>query len=288
METRTTLSLERLTPALGAVIEGVQLGDELDDATVATIRKALLDHGVLFFRGQQASVERLWEFLRHFGTPWKDDSFGSDDDGPKDVADSDLMPTRYGTAIWHTDSSFLAEPPKITLLRALSLPAIGGDTCWASMTSAYDALYEPLRATLDELTAIHTIDVPIARMGEYGEMFLANFEQRHARKQIHPVVAVHPETGRKALYVTESCTSRIVEVSQLESRHLLALLFEHIKSPDFNLRWRWSPDDIALWDNRIVQHYAVPDYDSSRVMQRIIVDGERPRGPNEQAGAGEL
>jgi alpha-ketoglutarate-dependent taurine dioxygenase len=101
------------------------------------------------------------------------------------------------------------------------------------------------------------------------------------RQQIHPVVAVHPETGRKALYVTESCTNRIVELGPLESRHLLALLFEHIKSPDFSLRWRWSPGDIALCDNRSVQHYAVPDYDSPRVMQRIIVAGERPCGPGD-------
>jgi len=279
MATRAKVSLERLTPALGAVVDGVDLGEELDAETLGLIKRALFDHGVLFFRDQQASVERLWDFLKHFGTPWKEDSFGSDDDGPEDVAKSDLMPTRHGTAIWHTDSSFLAEPPDITLLRAVSLPEIGGDTCWASMTAAYDALYEPLRAILDGLTAIHTIDVPMARMGEYGDMFLAAFEERHARKQVHPVVAVHPETGRKALYVTESCTSRILEVSQLESRHLLALLFEHIKSPDFNLRWRWSPGDLALWDNRIVQHYAVPDYDSPRVMQRIIVKGERPRGP---------
>ena len=90
---------------------------------------------------------------------------------------------------------------------------------------------------------------------------------------------MHPETGRKALYVTESCTNRIAELSPLESRHLLAMLFEHIKSPDFNLRWRWSPGDIALWDNRSVQHYAVPDYTTSRVVQRIIVAGERPKGP---------
>ncbi|MDG2005367.1 MAG: TauD/TfdA family dioxygenase [Novosphingobium sp.] len=279
MATRTTPALNRLTPAVGAVIDGVQLGDDLDSETLGFVQKALLDHGVVFLRNQQASVESLWGFLENFGTPWKEDSFGSDDDGPEDVADFDFLPTRHGTAIWHSDSSFLAEPPKITLLRALSLPEIGGDTCWASMTAAYDALYAPLRAMLDDLTAVHSIDVPMGRMGEYGDVFRANFEERHASQQVHPVVAVHPETGRKALYVTESCTNRIVGLSPHEGRHLLAMLFEHIKSPDFNLRWRWSENDIALWDNRSVQHYAVPDYDSPRVVQRIIVAGERPKGP---------
>jgi taurine dioxygenase len=278
METRTALSLTRITPALGAVIDGVDIGEADEDAR-GFIEQALFEHGVVFFRNQQASIERIWEFLGHFGTPWKDDSFGSNENGPQDVELSDLMPTRYGTSIWHTDSSFLAEPPKITLLRAISLPAIGGDTCWASTTAAYDALHEPLRAMLDPLTAIHTIEIPMERLGEYGEAFQAQFEARHARRQIHPVVSVHPATGHKALYVTESCTSRILELSQLESRHLLALLFEHLKSPDFNLRWRWSPNDVALWDNRIVQHYAVPDYDSPRVMQRIVIPGERPVGP---------
>lgn len=279
MATRTAHSLRRVTPAIGAVVEGTDLG-ELDTECAAAIKQALFDHGVLFFPGQQrASVDSLWEFLKNFGTPWKDDSFGSDADGPEMVGDSDFMPTKSGTAVWHTDSSFLARPTKVTLLRALALPEVGGDTCWASMTAAYDALHPSLQAMLDGLSAVHTLEIPMARMAEYGDEFMAEHDQFHPRQQLHPVVAVHPETGRKALYVTESCTARIEGVSPLESRHLLALLFEHIKSPDFNLRWRWSPGDIALWDNRIVQHYAVPDYDSPRVVQRIVVKGDRPRGP---------
>ena len=276
--TRTALSLQRITPAVGAQVEGVDLGN-VDAAAAALVKQALFDHGVLFFRNQHASVEHLWEFLGNFGTVWKDDSFGSDEDGPEMVADSDFMPTRYGTAVWHTDSSFLSRPTKITLLRAVSLPQIGGDTCWASMTAAYEALHPSLRDMLDGFDAVHTIEIPMARMGDYGDAFMADHDRHHSRSQVHPMVAVHPETGRKALYVTESCTSRIIGLSPLESRHLLALLFEHIKSPDFSLRWRWSPGDVALWDNRMVQHYAVPDYDSPRVVQRIVVKGERPQGP---------
>lgn len=239
----------------------------------------MVDHGVVFFRGQHTTIEQLWDFLGHFGMVQKEDSFGTDHDTPDDVEDSDFAPTRRGTAIWHTDSSFLARPPKFTLLRAVTLPPLGGDTCWASMVAAYEALAAPLQTMLDALSAVHSIDPPMTRMGGY-DAFETSFKAIHAPQQVHPVVLRHPESGRKALYVTESCTTRIVELEAAHSRHILALLFEHIKSPDFNLRWRWSPMDVAMWDNRVVQHYAVPDYEALRVMQRIIVAGERPEGPS--------
>jgi taurine dioxygenase len=268
-----------LTTAVGAVIEGVDIGAPMDAETIAFIRGTLVERGVVFFRRQDVTIEQMWAFISHFGTPQKEDSFGTDEDTAADVAVNDLAPTRKGTAVWHTDSSFLATPPTFTILRALKLPPLGGDTCWASMTAAYDALPTPMRAMLDQLSAVHTIDLPMTRLGEYGDDFGSRFRAIHAPHQVHPVVAVHPETGRKALYVTESCTSRIVEFEAQQSRHLLAMLFEHIKSPDFNLRWRWTEGDVALWDNRVVQHYAVPDYERERVMQRIIIKGERPVGP---------
>jgi taurine dioxygenase len=271
--------VQRLTPATGAVIEGIDLAAPMDARTIAFIRGTLVERGVVFFRSQDMTIEQMWDFIAHFGTPQKEDSFGTDQDTPADVAVNDLAPTRKGTAIWHTDSSFLAAPPTFTILRALKLPPLGGDTCWASMTAAYDALPAPLREMLDQLSAVHTIDLPMTRLGDYGDEFGSRFRAIHAPQQVHPMVAVHPETGRKALYVTESCTSRIVGFEAQQSRHVLAMLFEHIKSPDFSLRWRWTVGDVALWDNRVVQHYAVPDYESPRVMQRIIIKGERPVGP---------
>jgi taurine dioxygenase len=283
MATVVDPTLQRITPAVGAVIEGVDLAGPMASETVAFIRQAVTEHGVVFFRNQDATVEQQWAFLKNFGTPQKEDSFGTDYDSPDDVKDSDLSPTRKGTAVWHTDSSFLATPPKFTLLRAVKLPPLGGDTCWASMVAAYEALPAPLRQLLDQLTAVHAIDPPMTRLGDYGGAFEENFLARHARQQVHPVVLLHPETSRKALYVTESCTTRIVELEAAHSRHILAMLFEHIKSPDFNLRWHWTPKDVAMWDNRVVQHYAVPDYDSERVMQRIIIAGDRPRGPTSAA-----
>jgi taurine dioxygenase len=136
---------------------------------------------------------------------------------------------------------------------------------------------------LDGLSAVHTIEVPMSRLGDYGDEFGSRFRAIHPEHQVHPVVLLHPETGRKAIYVTESCTTRILELEPQQSRHVLAMLFEHIKSPDFSLRWRWTEGDVALWDNRVVQHYAVPDYESERVMQRIIVKGQRPVGPSARA-----
>lgn len=272
------IALRPLTPAVGAVIEGIDIAAPADAKAIAFVRATLIERGVVFFRRQDVTVEQLWTFISHFGHPQKEDSFGTDQDTPADVAVNDLAPTRRGTAVWHTDSSFLAAPPTFTILRAHKLPPLGGDTCWASMTAAYEALPLPLRTMLDQLSAVHTIDLPMTRLGEYGDDFGTRFRAVHAPHQVHPVVAVHPESGRKALYVTESCTGRIVEFEAQQSRHLLAMLFEHIKSPDFNLRWNWTEGDVALWDNRVVQHYAVPDYESERVMQRIIVKGERPRG----------
>jgi taurine dioxygenase len=136
---------------------------------------------------------------------------------------------------------------------------------------------------LDELTAVHSIVPVLQRMeGLTSASTRGEANQRtHGVEHAHPVVRVHPETGRKALFVNEGWTTRIVELSKAESAHVLALLFEHVKSPDFCMRWNWAPNDLALWDNRSVQHYAVPDYDGERVMQRVVLAGDRPYGPRE-------
>jgi len=277
--TTTRPEARPLTTVIGAMIEAVNLGEPLSSETLAVVHQALLDRGVIFFRDQNVSVEQLWAFVRNFGTPQKEDSFGTDADQAADVQEADFSRTRRGTAAWHADSTFLEKPPKITLLRMVRGPAFGGDTCWANMVSAYEALSQPMRNMLDGLTAVHSVSRAVSRLGNYGDAFAAEFGKLHAPQQVHPVVQLHPETGRKALFVTESATTRIVELEPAESRHVLDLLFEHIKLPDFSMRWHWSPNDIALWDNRTVQHYAVPDYTTERVVHRIVVAGDRPYGP---------
>ena len=149
------------------------------------------------------------------------------------------------------------------------------------MYAAYDALSDPLRNLLDGLSAVHSSYkvMPLISGTPYGDDFQEDM------RNIHPVVRVHPETDRKALFVDELWTEAIVELTPDESTHLLAFLFEHVKKPDFMIRWSWRPDDLLVWDNRCMQHYAIPDYHDKRVTQKVILKGDRPYGPREVAAA---
>jgi taurine dioxygenase len=148
------------------------------------------------------------------------------------------------------------------------------------MYAAWDALTEPMQRMLDGLTAVHTVDLTVERMRDSGAAFESSYSARNARQQVHPVVLVHPESRRKALYVNESFVTRIVELDRLESRTVLDFLFRHVERPDFVVRWKWTANDIAFWDNRAVQHYAVPDYTTARRMQRIVLAGAKPGEPS--------
>lgn len=278
METALSLKVRPITSNVGAVIEGADLGRPLAPETVEQIHRAFLDHGVVFFRNQDITLDQFWDFMRNFGQPQAEETTGTDQDKPSDVHTANYALARHSTAVWHADTTSLARPPKVTALRAVQVPPFGGDTCWSSMYAAYEALSEPWQQMLDGLTAVHSIQPTYDRMKDYARFFEAKYSTRHAPEQIHPVVLVHPETGRKALYVSESFTTRIVELSLAESAAVLSVLFRHIESPHFAMRWKWEPNDIAFWDNRSVQHFAVPDYDSERLMQRICLAGERPSG----------
>jgi taurine dioxygenase len=148
------------------------------------------------------------------------------------------------------------------------------------MYAAWDALSPPMKQMLHGLTAVHSIDLTLSRMRQHGTGFEAAYGERNAPEQVHPVVLKHPETGRKALYVSETFTTRIVELEPPESAAVLSFLFRHVERPDFTMRWKWTPHDMAIWDNRSVQHYAVPDYETARVMQRIVLAGVKPGEPS--------
>jgi taurine dioxygenase len=284
MTKASTIGLQRITTSVGAVIEGVDLRQPLTPAQHAFIRQALLDHGVVFFRGQDIELEQFWAFLQNFGQPQKEESRGTDHDRPDEVQTNDMSPTRHATAVWHADTTSLAKPPLATAIRCVAPPPFGGDTCWSSMHAAWEALSPPMQRMLDGLTAVHSVESTVVRMAQYAAAFEAGYTDRHAREQIHPVVLTHPESGKKALYVSETFTTRIVELEPLESAAVLTMLFRHVEKPDFTMRWKWSANDIAFWDNRSVQHYAVPDYSSARVMQRIVLAGERPGDPSQLIG----
>lgn len=278
-------TLERLTTSVGALIGGVDIGVQLPEDTVAFIRQALLDHGVIFFRGQELTTEQFWRFNGYFGTPHSEESKGRDDDTPDKVQAADLGPSRHATAVWHADTTSLEKPPLATSIRSIKVPEFGGDTCWASAQAAYEALSDPMKQMLDGLSAVHSIQGTIDRMGQYAQYYQGDYESRHAREQVHPVVLTHPETGRKGLYVSECFTKRIVELSPAESTAVLSMLASHLARPDFTVRWKWQVGDVAFWDNRSVQHYAVPDYESERVMERIVLAGVRPAMAGQQKEA---
>ena len=263
-----------ITPAVGGVVEGVDLARPLDTETIKQLREAWLDRGVLFFRNQELSDRQLETFIGYFGKPITEPSngsFGEDPNRPA-VHGGDTATYKHVAERWHADATWLAEPPTATALRMVQPPPSGGgDTCWSNVTVAYDDLIEPIRNMLDKLQAIHWMTPSLEAMGTKAQNDEIQFT--------HPMVSVHPETGRKSIFVSEGWTRCIADIPPAQSVHLLAMLYDHIRSPFYNMRWRWSAGDVALWDNRAVQHFAVPDYESGRIIQRVVTEGWSPRGP---------
>jgi taurine dioxygenase len=280
------LTVRPLTAAIGGEVSGVDLSQPLDDATVAAIREALLDRLVLFFRDQRMAPADHLRFAEYFG----DVKMGvaeraGDLPGGLNVLDQ-IAPRDQGTDTWHTDHMFATEPPLGTILRAVQLPSVGGDTCFMSLYAAYDALSPTMQQLLDSLTAVNTPERILARVQNF-EIYRGDVRQNVAPPMVHPVVRVHPESGRKALWVCGNFTTRIVELNESESDALLAFLFTHINSPEFQCRFRWEPGSVAFWDNRAVQHCGIPDYSERRVMHRTMIAGDRPVGPADMvSGAG--
>jgi alpha-ketoglutarate-dependent taurine dioxygenase len=278
LATTSKLEVRPITPVVGAIASGVDLAAALDAETVRQIRQALLAHGVVFFRGQDLSREQMLAFMRSFGPPCTDPFSVPALQPPSDAHAVHDMPTyanSRATAVWHMDSTLAPEPASLLALRALELPPTGGgDTCWGSMYAAYEALSEPVRTMIDGLQAEHSAYKTLPLLGGGNTGYLQN-----ELRSIHPVVRVHPETGRKALFVNELWTESIVGVSPHESDSLLAMLWKHSQAPEFTMRWTWQVNDLALWDNRSFQHYAVRDYQGNRVLQKGYVQGDRPYGP---------
>jgi taurine dioxygenase len=267
-----------ITPAVGAVAGPLDLTKPLDPETLHDVREAVLAHGVVFFRDQDMTQAHLAAFMKQFGELGTDPFAKIALDPPPEQYRVHDMPTyanSRATAVWHMDSTLAPEPAALLALRALQLPPTGGgDTCWGSMYTAYETLSAPIRNFIDGLSAEHSAYKTLPLLG--GDTSFLQEEMR----TVHPVVRVHPETGRKALFVNELWTESIVGVSKHESDSLLAMLWEHSKSPEFTMRWQWRVNDLALWDNRSFQHYAVRDYSGTRVLQKGYVKGDKPYGPN--------
>jgi len=251
-------TVKRLTAALGAEITGVRLA-ETDVSDAAQITRLLHEHKVIFFPDQHMSAEDHIAFGRHFGR--LEGHPNLKDRTPKDHPELFRLAASEGGIAdeWHTDLSFLEQPALMSILNMKVCPDVGGDTMWASLTAAYEGLSAPLRDLCDGLSALHD----------------AHPHDRADRMHIHPVVRVDPETGKKALYVNEHFTRRIVEMSGQESDHLLAYLTNWVKQPPFTVRYHWTAGTIGIWDNRFTQHYVVNDFIGERIIERVTVMGDR-------------
>jgi taurine dioxygenase len=275
-----TIEARPLARALGAVIAGVDLTQELRREQVAHLTQLLLEHQVLFFRNQPLTPVQQANFAARFGTLHIHPIYPVLQELPEIM----LIDTHPGflpdNDNWHTDVTFSATPPMAGILTAKRLPRTGGDTLWSSSSAAYEALSSPLRQMLEGLTATHSVakSFPAERWAD-DPSFKERYERAVAKHPpvTHPVVRTHPVTGRKGLFVNEGFTTHINELNPLESQALLAFLFAHAARPEFTVRWQWQVEDVAFWDNRVTQHYAIADYlPERRTMHRATVNGDRP------------
>jgi taurine dioxygenase len=256
---KTAFDVRPLSGALGAEISGVRLA-EITDEEFAELRRLLLEYLVIFIPNQHDwSPESRVAFGRRFGELEVHPYLPSVDGHPEiQIIDSEQDGK---IPIWHTDMTYSPNPPIGSILQIVRSPGRGGDTMWSNQYLAYEALSAPMRDLLDGLTAIHAIRIP-------------GLESRAE----HPVVRVHPETGRRALFVNRAHTSHIAQLSRNESDALLQYLAEFSTSPQFVCRYQWRLDDVAIWDNRVTQHYAVDDYGEKRTGLRVVVLGDQPTG----------
>ena len=253
-------SVTGLAGALGAEIRGLQITSASAD-DIDAIKALLLEHMVIFFPDKEISPGEHVEFGRHFGDLEGHPNLQKNSQLPPEMFE--LKATTGGVADeWHTDLTFQERPALMSILHMVACPEAGGDTLWTSLYAAYDELSDPMKSLCDGLTALHD----------------ALPHNHPEQTTIHPVVRVHPLTGKKVLYVNEHFTRRIVEMNATESATLLDYLTRWVSNPRFTVRYHWTPGTIAIWDNRCTQHFVLNDFDGERVIQRVTVVGDEVQG----------
>ena len=274
------LAISTLTPTIGAVIHGIDLADIPDDETIAAIRAALLKHKVIFFEDQHITPVQHRDFAARFGKLHTHPLYPGVPDAPEMFILDNHAGNPTDNDAWHTDVTFIETPPLGAILYAKLLPEEGGDTCWANMQAAYEALSQPMQRFLAELDAVHDFNRGFPQTGQVAKQAGKEKASKALDEHppvVHPVVRTHPETGADGLFVNYGFTDRIRGLRRSESDALLNMLFVHVQKPEFQCRWRWKPNAIAFWDNRATQHYAVNDYlPHRRVMHRATILGDRP------------
>tara|TARA_B110000495_G_scaffold193031_1_gene197797 strand:- start:194 stop:1018 length:825 start_codon:yes stop_codon:yes gene_type:complete len=272
------LKLKPYAGALGAVVENLDLTSTISPSVFDELNQALLEYEVLFFRDQPLEPKDHAQLASMFGEPQMHEAYPHVEGFPQltILENDEANPSKI--EMWHTDMTFRASPPLGSILHGVIVPEKGGDTMFASMSAAFEGLSPAMQDFVSRLTAIHDFS-----FGFQESLNEPGGRDRLAQMVIdnppveHPVVRTHPLSGKKGLFVNSLFTVSIKELSKKESDSLLALLFNHVVTPEYTCRFQWQPDSIAMWDNRITQHKPVNDYwPAHRRMQRITIDGDRP------------
>lgn len=252
-----TLHVERVSPAIGAEVRGIDLTKPLDEATLAPLKALWMEHLVLFFRDQPFTTDQLQRFGQLFGKLHIHPQ--GDVEGYPGIVEvrTDANTKHVAGHAWHSDVSCDQHPPAASILWLSRVPETGGDTLFSNMYAAYDALSEQMRAFLDTLSATHNGRLSY---GDYWEMQPEEMRDGRYPTAVHPVVATHPITNKKLLFVNETFTEKIEGLNAAESEVILHMLYRHIADPRFQCRFRWRNNSVALWDNRCTQHLAMWDY----------------------------
>jgi taurine dioxygenase len=269
-----TITVEPLSPVIGAEIKGVDLRKPLGNQQFQEIHDALTEHLVIFFRDQDIDLDQQKEFGRRFGRLHIHPTAPAPDGHPEVlIIKADAKSKAIAGNRWHSDVSCDAEPPMGSILHMRELPPSGGDTMFANMYEAYDRLTDPMKQFLGGLSAWHESEH--VHRGTLGQKLRDGLTEWPRSR--HPIVRTHPVSGRKALFVNSGFTTRIEGLSEKESRAILDMLFEHVATPEFQCRFRWREKSVAFWDNRCAQHYALWDYyPQSRLGYRVTVCGDKP------------
>ena len=271
-------TVKPLAAALGVELSGVDFASELTQEVFREVRRLLVKHQVIFFRDQDISPPQHHDLAASFGPSQTHPAYGTVDGFPEITILESTAENPSKIEAWHTDMTFRQHPPMGAVLRSKVIPEQGGDTLWASMTVAYDALSAQMKEFLSGLTAEHDFSwgfkESLAEPG--GRERLAEAVANNP-PVVHPVIRTHPESAKKVLFVNSLFTTRILELEKQESAALLEFLYEHVATPEFSCRFNWEPNTIAIWENRSTQHKPINDYfPAHRMLHRIVIDGDMP------------
>jgi len=272
------MNVKRVAGAIGAELQAINLADGIDGELAATLRALLNEHEVLFLRDQAISAADQKALAEVFGPLQTHPAYGTVEGFPEVMILESTRDNPSKIEVWHSDMTFRQHPPSVTVLRGITIPEVGGDTLFASMTAAYEGLSPGMQSYLEGLTAVH----------DFSHGFRESLAEPGGRERLadavaanppvrHPVVQTHPETGKKVLFVNALFTTHIDRLPPLESAEVLQFLWRHASLPEFTCRFSWAPDSLVLWDNRSTQHKPVNDFfPATRRLHRVVSEGDQP------------